>query len=522
MYTKISELPDSFKNMTDEAKEKAMAMMNALLKKGMNEGMAIAITMKRVKEMDLAEELTASVNGKDHPAGDFAYVPDPGKPSTWKFPIFDKAHVANAVARLNQASIPEADLPGVKQRIRTAWKKHWPEKETGEMPKILLAEELPTEDLLNVEIARTGKVTDSRGRTVILTEEDFDLAEQSWKAIGDKVVKAPVDITLPYKLWAGHDASQPILASDGMIAGGWVTNVRREGQKLMADFMRVPGKIAKLIEAGAWRTVSIGLRPTFEFAGKTYRNVLDHVALLGKKAPAIKGMDDLLALYSGTEDKDLLALLSDEDLTVIVLSEDVGNPTRKEGVNMEKLLEMLRKKFGLAEDAGEDDIIGAFAEFDKGGTEAITAVATLTAEVEELKKGKNESGNVELSEDRYDELVEMAQMGKKALEGLVRKGREDMVDQAIRAKKILPSERDHFIGLAEADEAKVQALLAAKKPMTHLTGAMGSEEEAPESVELTEAERQVAKRLGVSEDSLMKSKDPETFERMQKAKGEEE
>jgi len=68
---------------------------------------------------------TKSVDGADHPAGDFAYVPDPSKPSTWKLPIFDANHVRAALASLggshgNPPDIPAAAMAGVKRKIKAA------------------------------------------------------------------------------------------------------------------------------------------------------------------------------------------------------------------------------------------------------------------------------------------------------------------------------------------------------------------------------------------------------------------
>jgi hypothetical protein len=63
---------------------------------------------------------TASVGGVEHPMEDFAYHPDPEKPSTWKFPIFDEAHARNAVQRWKTADIPEKDKAEVYARILAA------------------------------------------------------------------------------------------------------------------------------------------------------------------------------------------------------------------------------------------------------------------------------------------------------------------------------------------------------------------------------------------------------------------
>ena len=103
----------------------------------------VAITIALEQDDDvlgLAHQMAmASVGGEMHPAADFAYVPDPSKPSTWKFPIYDKAHAANAAARFNQTSIPEADLPSVKKKIAAAHRRLLPDTP---LPDVLKLEEV--------------------------------------------------------------------------------------------------------------------------------------------------------------------------------------------------------------------------------------------------------------------------------------------------------------------------------------------------------------------------------------------
>lgn len=63
------------------------------------------------------------VDGEEHPASDFAYVPDPEKPSTWKLPIFNARHVGAALAAMTsdyrgrEVEIPEEDRKKVMMRI---------------------------------------------------------------------------------------------------------------------------------------------------------------------------------------------------------------------------------------------------------------------------------------------------------------------------------------------------------------------------------------------------------------------
>jgi len=94
------------------------------------------------KEADLSEESiiaklvgmvtrkakpTRMVDGKPHTADDFAYVPDPETPSTWKLPIFDEDHISMAITALQpsgfrgqKVDIPADDKSKVLSRISAA------------------------------------------------------------------------------------------------------------------------------------------------------------------------------------------------------------------------------------------------------------------------------------------------------------------------------------------------------------------------------------------------------------------
>lgn len=89
--------------------------------------------------------------GSCYPASDFAYVPDSESPSTWKLRLTktpggnpDPGIVGAAVAALgpegfrgNRVQIPADDIPKVKAKVRTAWKKANPEKDASEMPETI-------------------------------------------------------------------------------------------------------------------------------------------------------------------------------------------------------------------------------------------------------------------------------------------------------------------------------------------------------------------------------------------------
>lgn len=99
-----------------------------------------------VKRADLNKK-TKTEGGLSFPASDYAYVPDPEKPSTWKLRLTstpggspDSGIVGAAAAALgpgyrgNKVQIPSADRSAVVARVRAAWRKANPDKEDSEMP----------------------------------------------------------------------------------------------------------------------------------------------------------------------------------------------------------------------------------------------------------------------------------------------------------------------------------------------------------------------------------------------------
>ncbi len=79
----------------------------------------------------------------------FAYNPDPKNPSKAKLNISDARHTAAAVAALGKGfrgqkvSIPAADLPGVKAKVRAAYKKFYPD---NDLPPILKSLDVKVND----------------------------------------------------------------------------------------------------------------------------------------------------------------------------------------------------------------------------------------------------------------------------------------------------------------------------------------------------------------------------------------
>lgn len=93
---------------------------------------------------------TKTEDGKAFPSGDYAYVPDVDKPSTWKLRLTsvpggspDPRIVGAAIAALgkgfrgNKVQIPSEDLAAVKIKVKAAWKKANPDKDEADIPSVI-------------------------------------------------------------------------------------------------------------------------------------------------------------------------------------------------------------------------------------------------------------------------------------------------------------------------------------------------------------------------------------------------
>lgn len=105
-------------------------------------------------------------------------------------------------------------------------------------------------------------------------------------------------------LVVGHDDEQAILHNDGLPAAGWLMDLTREGEYLVASFEQVPGTVRDLVQSGRYRNVSAEIALNYtnpdvpDLAGKTLRRV----ALLGAELPAVKGLGDIALMgHDGLE-----------------------------------------------------------------------------------------------------------------------------------------------------------------------------------------------------------------------------
>jgi hypothetical protein len=157
-----------------------------------------------------------------------------------------------------------------------------------------------TYDIPDVEIFETGKWNGDE-----YNAQDLDEIVEAFTALGGKLK--------PY-VKLGHDPKQAMLQKDGMPAAGWITGLKRVGNKLVANMSSVPEKIYNLIQSKAYGRFSSEIFWNLKDEGKTYRRALKAVALLGADTPAVTSLDDFINLYTESEYEKVTLCTHKEDI----------------------------------------------------------------------------------------------------------------------------------------------------------------------------------------------------------------
>jgi len=197
--------------------------------------------------------------------------------------------------------------------------------------------------------------------------------------------------TLKPFLKLGHNQEQKLIQNDGLPAAGWIDNLRREGEKLVADFVNLPKKIFQLIERGAYKKVSSEIYWNVDFNGKVYKRMLSAVALLGANMPAVSSLDDILDLY-GIKDYDALKNYAKPENGITVKLYDISDKETGEENNMDEL-EKLQAELKAANDA-RDAADAAKREFELKVSDSEKELDQLRAEKAEIEKAKLDSEKV--------------------------------------------------------------------------------------------------------------------------------
>lgn len=244
-----------------------------------------------------------------------------------------------------------------------------------------------------IAIARTGQFTDSLERPQGFTTGDLDAIAASYDP---KQLEAP--------LVFGHP-------QDNAPAFGWVRQLKRQGEKLFAQFAQVPPGVQRLVAQGRYKYVSMSLMPD--------RTRLRHVGLLGAAVPAIEGLGPVSFTHA------------DSSITVNFSAADMqGANTMPTPPTPEDIQQQL----------------GAL-------TEQVNALKAEKAQLQEqLAKAQSEKGSAE--QQATEANAEFAAFKQQ----LSDKQREARVVVLINAGKIPPADKDKTLSFAAALSALPSAV----------------------------------------------------------------
>lgn len=150
-------------------------------------------------------------------------------------------------------------------------------------------------EMKDVEVLKVGTFTSMNGAVVTYTEKDLEEIEANAKTL-DAILRPPLVATHD----EGEDASVTVF---GSVHGGLLHNVRKSGEKLLADIKGVPKKAAELLEEVGEFRLSPEIYSDFQHEGESYGKALRRVAWVA--IPAIKTMAGITAanLYEEKPDQ---------------------------------------------------------------------------------------------------------------------------------------------------------------------------------------------------------------------------
>lgn len=196
-----------------------------------------------------------------------------------------------------------------------------------------------------------------------------------------------------------------------VVSLGFVSHLRREGKKLIANFKQVPQKVADLIKSGMLKKRSVEFFPEgFTLNGSVYKNVLKAVSFFGADVPAVNSLSD-----------DFDILLKSKQLAINFNSE-----LKPQKINLTRGLKM-------------DEITVSKKEYD----ELVTFKTTSSTEVTKLQQVNGElETQLKTSNEENEKLAKFqkAYEAEKA-ENLTKEAGE-FISKIIEEGKLLPKFKD--------------------------------------------------------------------------------
>ena len=249
---------------------------------------------------------------------------------------------------------------------------------------------MPLKTIKNVEIFSAGTWN---GDTY--SNEDLDAMVS---AFNDTKSKFRPNLKL------GHSKDQKLLQQDGMPAAGWIGNLKREGEKLIADFVDIPEKIYQLLINKAYRKVSSEIYHNIDIIGQKFSHMLSGVALLGSDLPAVGTLDDILKLYGIEGNAKSYEVSLETEAEKSVYNIDISKEQNK--MDYEKELIELKAKMETLQKAN-DTKEAELKEFESKTEENEKVIADLEKHKAEAEKERKEFALKEAAAKRSAFMAEL-------------------------------------------------------------------------------------------------------------------
>ncbi|MDZ4251324.1 MAG: hypothetical protein U1A72_01965 [Sulfuritalea sp.] len=321
------QFPSSWKNLPGGVRAEAVKILNALLKDGMDESKAIPIALSRAREYvkNHAEEdgVWRTVNGRKI----FIAKGEDAKTAMEKSLTGDRAQTkeahrramsyhANMAKRAAQqgdkktAAAHEraigAHADAVDKGDKSSSIKANLESDRAHNPKeyamaMMTKMEMmakckkdhpdwtPTqhEAWVEKEMAKSSEYTNVV-RGIEIFAAGTHNGDTYTEADLDEMVAAHTALDFRPAIKIGHTKD-----TTGAPAYGWVQNLRRVGQKLVADFTDMHDSVVEALRKRSYDRVSSEVYFNLNRGGKQFRRALKAVALLGAEVPAVAGLTPL-------------------------------------------------------------------------------------------------------------------------------------------------------------------------------------------------------------------------------------
>jgi len=123
----------------------------------------------------------------------------------------------------------------------------------------------------------------------------------------------------PVKL--GHSENQKLLKNSGLPAAGWIENLYRQDDRLLADVSYIPKQIHDLIQNKSYDAISIEMYLNYDDTTnkKKWPMALKAVALLGSEIPEVTNLKSISSLFMDSEGREFKVIEFDNEIKEFIV-----------------------------------------------------------------------------------------------------------------------------------------------------------------------------------------------------------